>query len=296
MLVISSLFISASVQSASVSWGKTPEEVLTRTSEYLKKHPQDTDALFHQGVAYANLKRWSEAKNIFLNLSEKHADWPEPKNNLAVALLKQGQVEQAQKAIDEAINSHPSFRVAQQNRNRIYDYFAVQAYDRALGKNNNTSLPTMDLLTELSMKQPEPQLQVAAVEVEKKVEEAPAPPVDHVNQLKQRLLAWSRAWSAGDEKNYFLSYSRQFKPSDLRKDYTQWRNIRRIRLRKSQQTRVELDDILIYLSDNKQRAVAEFVQHYTSANYQDRVIKQLLLAMENGSWKILSEREIQKLD
>ena len=255
-------------------------------------------ALFYQAVAYTDLNQWHQAQIIFQNLSIKHADWPEPKNNLAVALLKQGQLEQAQKAIDDAINSQPSFRIAQKNRNSIYEYLAVQAYDKVLGNGKKASLPQMDLLTELTMNKPE------APEVkEKPVELKPAAVVEKrpqqdgsVNHIQQHLLAWSRAWSESDEKRYFSSYSTKFRPFDLRKDYTQWRNIRRVRLKNSQGVRVVLDDIDVYLSDSKQRALAEFVQNYTSSTYQDRVIKQLLLAYENGNWLILSEREIQKLD
>ena len=253
-------------------------------------------ALFYQAVAYADLNQWNQAQIIFQNLSLKHTDWPEPKNNLAVALLKQGQLEQAQKAIDDAINSQPSFRIAQKNRNSIYEYLAVQAYDKVLGKGKKASLPQMDLLTELTMNRPEVKEPPVAVEPEVVVVEKKTQQSDNVNSIRQRLLAWSRAWSESNEKHYFSSYSTQFRPSDLRTDYTQWRNIRRVRLKKSPNVQVVLNDIDIYLSDNKQRAVAEFVQSYSSSTYKDRVIKQLVLESDKGNWLILSEREIQKLD
>ncbi|MDH5734700.1 MAG: hypothetical protein OEY87_01135, partial [Gammaproteobacteria bacterium] len=238
-------------------------------------YPDDAVAQFHRGVAFARLNKLNEAKAVFQNLAGTHQDWPEPKNNLAAVLLKQGELEQAQKAIDEAINSQPSFRVAQNNRNRIYEYLAALAYDKVLGNGKKANPPQIDMLTELSMNQPE--VKTPPVVVKEVVVEKPPQQSNAVNYIKQRLLAWSRAWSEADEKHYFSSYSTRFRPSDPGKDYTQWRNTRLVRLRNSQNTQVVLNQINVYLSDNKQRAVAEFIQNYSSATYKDRVIKQLVL-------------------
>ena len=169
------------------------------------------------------------------------------------------------------------------------------AYDKVLGNGKKASLPEMDLLTELTMNRVEIKDTPVDVKPEEVVIKQPQKN-DLVNHIRQHLLAWSRAWSESDEKHYFSSYSTKFRPSDLRNDYTKWRNIRRLRLRNSPNVQVVLNDIDIYLSDNRQRAVAEFVQSYSSSTYSDRVIKQLVLEFDKGSWLILSEREIQKLD
>ena len=294
LVLFTLLFFSFNVKAKQSSWGETPEDVLRQTQAHLKAGPDDV-ALFHQGVAYADLNQWNKAQIIFQDLSLKHVDWPEPKNNLAVALLKQGQLEKAQKVIDDAINSQPSFRVAQKNRNSIYEYLAAQAYDKVLGNGKKASLPEMDLLTELTMNRPDVKEKPVDVKPEVVIVKQPRQN-DWVNHIRQHLLAWSRAWSESDEKHYFSSYSTKFRPTDLRKDYTRWRNIRRVRLRNTPDVQVVLDNIDIYLSDNRQRAVAEFVQSYSSSKYKDRVIKQLVLEFDKGNWLILSEREIQKLD
>jgi len=293
--------ISANAQSKSSVWGNTPEEILDRTSQHLKKQPGDPVALFHKGLAHSSLKQWSQARSIFQRLSEKHADWPEPKNNLAVALLKQGQLEKAQQSIDAAINSQPSFKVAQKNRNKIYEYLAAQAYEKALGNHKKANLPELDLLTELTLNMPVPEPRVIIKHIPqpvitKKIEPEQKNNRDDSPRVKQRLLDWAKAWSEADENHYFSSYSTNFRPSDLRKDYTQWRNIRRLRLRKYQNILVSLENIKVYFDNDKQRALAEFVQIYKSENYRDKVLKQLVLVLEKDNWLIVSEREVQKLN
>jgi len=102
--------------------------------------------LFNQAVAMSVNEDWLVAEKIFRQLSLTHPEWPEPKNNLAIVLLKLGKVEQAQQAIESAVISLPSFKVAQENRKRLYDHAAAVAYYKAVGDNGKPVFPQIQLL------------------------------------------------------------------------------------------------------------------------------------------------------
>lgn len=261
--------------------------------------PVDDYQQFKQAVTLSQQGSWQQAAEIFAAIAERNPSWPEPKNNLAVSQLNMGQVEQAKHALESAVTSLPSFKTAQDNRQRLYDHLAAVAYSKALGIEEKQKLPALDLLTEIKLaEKPKPEQLVVEkiVEVPVTAIASDDSDVDHVNKIRQGLLSWSSAWSQADTDNYLSAYSTRFQPSDQRKDYTQWRNIRRARLKSSSSTQVELENIKVYLDTDNSQALTEFIQHYKSASYQDKVLKQMHLALENGQWLILSERVIQQLD
>ena len=262
----------------------------------------DDRELFDHAVRLSQQGDWSQAADLFSDIAERHPAWPEPKNNLAVAMLKMGKLDQAQQALEEAVGSQHSFRTAQDNRKRLYDHLAALAYDRAVGKSEQTEMPQLELLTSLALPEtgtavPAPTAAPVAEPVSNKVSEADAAgSMQQVQIIRQHLLDWSRAWSAADVDAYLSAYSRRFQPADPGKDYNQWSNIRRARLQLANNTLVQLDKISVYLAPDNKQALAQFVQSYKSDRYQDRVLKQIQLANENGQWLILSERTIEQLD
>jgi len=267
----------------------------------------DDHSLFSHAVHLSEQGKWLEAARLFTAIAARHPAWPEPKNNLAVAMLNLGKMDLAQQALEDAVGSQPSFRTAQDNRQRLYDYLAAIAYDRALGKSAQTAPPKLALLTRLAL--PEPSTPVSARPAPVKpapvkpvpTQLASASPTQHPAKqvsatIRQRLLAWSRAWSAADVNAYLAAYSLHFKPASPETDYNEWRNIRRARLTIPDNTRVELNNIHIYLDQDNARALAQFEQSYRSDHYHDRVVKQLQLTLEQGQWLIVSERVIEKLN
>ena len=250
--------------------------------------PQDDRQLFTQAVALSAQGKWSEAATLFQQISQRQPAWPESKNNLAVALLQLGQLEQAQRALDAAVTAQASFKTAQQNRQRLYDYLAAIAYEKAMGTKNGTAMPKLELLTQLSEAEP------VIIESAAVVMSPPAQTETQVNAIKQVLALWSKAWSDADINTYLAAYSREFRPSEPGSDYTQWQNSRRVRLANASNTRVRLENIRIYLDMNAQQALAEFVQYYQSASYQDKVLKQMYLTRQQDRWLILEERVIQQ--
>ena len=108
-------------------------------------NPVNDLGLFKQGVQLSTDGEWSNAERIFRGIAERNPSWPEPKNNLAVALYKTGKLEQSHQAFEDAVTSLPSFKTAQINRQRLYDYSATLAYNKAVGNNNKPGMPTLEL-------------------------------------------------------------------------------------------------------------------------------------------------------
>jgi len=270
----------------------------------VRQDKPDARVLFDQAVSLSAHGDWLGAEKLFKQISLDHPGWPESKNNLAIALFNLGKIEQAQQALEDAVTSLPSFRVAQENRKRLYDHSAAMAYHKAIGSNEKPASPQLQLLREIDVSMLEElQPEEAQSEGHTPVENTEALATDAA-ELKQQasdavenaVNRWSKSWTDVNIDQYLSAYSTQFKPSDSVKDYTQWRNIRRAKFRLSGGIRIETQDIKVYLSSNEVQALVEFVQHYQSNKYQDKVIKQLHLVLENDRWLIQSERVLQQLN
>jgi len=89
---------------------------------------EDQDMLlFAQAYELSVLQQWPAAESIYRDLLERNKDWPEPKNNLAILLLKTNRIDEARVMLEEAVVSTPSYRTAQKNRTQLYDFLAAQA-------------------------------------------------------------------------------------------------------------------------------------------------------------------------
>lgn len=118
---------------------------------------------------------------------------------------------------------------------------------------------------------------------------------DIEQQVNNSLQSWLESWSSADVNGYLSIYSTRFHPSEQGKSYQQWQSDRTNKLRFGKVVKVTADDVEVYVDSSRQQALAQFVQHYKSSTYQDKVIKQLELALEDGRWLIRSERVLQQL-
>lgn len=103
-----------------------------------------------------------------------------------------------------------------------------------------------------------------------------------------RIQQWVTAWEQKNFDAYAGYYSKNFEPTGFpSKDA--WLKNRKQRLAKSGPIRITLQDINISVTGNK--AVAEFMQIYSSPTYTDKVMKQLVLELEqeNKQWVIVKE-------
>jgi len=265
---------------------------------------EDQDMLlFAQAYELSVQQQWPAAEPIYRDLLERNKDWPEPKNNLAILLLKTNRIDEARLMLEEAVVSTPSYRMAQKNRTQLYDFLAAQAYGKALGSAQNSVMPEMDLIEHIF----QPVKTVEKV-VEKKVEVIvekkvfiksksiqKEPNVIVVSLIKKQLLNWSSAWSHGNFEDYIQSYSEQFVPIDERLAFSEWKKNRRVKLQRSHSVQVTLDELKIFIDGSTNSALVEFVQHYTSPAYSDSVLKQLYMQKSQNNWQILSERVIKTL-
>ena len=115
------------------------------------------------------------------------------------------------------------------------------------------------------------------------------------DQVKDSLMKWSESWLNSDVEQYLSAYSNEFVPPGKIKNYAHWSKQRKEKLRKGKIDRISLDSIQVYIDNEKQQALAEFIQDYKSSNYQDKVLKQMRLTFKNDRWLITSEEVLKKL-
>lgn len=127
-------------------------EALSKTNEYLVKHPADPQMRFMKGVLLAEQNKPEEAIAIFTKLTEDYKDLPEPYNNLAVLYAAKGDYDKARVTLEKAIRTNPSYMTAYENLGDVYGKMASQAYDKALalGANNAPVKSRLTLLRSFS--------------------------------------------------------------------------------------------------------------------------------------------------
>ena len=134
-----------------------PEKALERLEIYLTSRPKDAQGpkiaqgRFLKGLILAEQGKTADAVQTFTRLTEEYPELPEPYNNLAVLYASQGQYDKARRALEMAINTHPSYATAHENLGDIYAKLASQAYDKALqlDKSNVAAQTKLALVKEL---------------------------------------------------------------------------------------------------------------------------------------------------
>ena len=107
-------------------------EALKITDEQLSRSNSDIKLQFMKGLILTRLERYSDAEKIFIQLTKENPELPEPFNNLAVVYAAQGKYAEAADALQNAINTHPSYATAHENLGDIYAKMASRAYNQAL--------------------------------------------------------------------------------------------------------------------------------------------------------------------
>lgn len=116
------------------------QEAMLTMEEQLSRNPNHVHLLFLKGLIHASRNEFEPAKKIFLELTKSNPELPEPFNNLAVIYAAQGDYDAARLALQQAINTHPSYATAHENLGDIYAKLASKAYNQALEldeKNSN---------------------------------------------------------------------------------------------------------------------------------------------------------------
>ncbi len=296
------------------------KNALNLTEDELASNKSDIKLQFMKGLILTRLDQFSEAEQVFIQLTTDNPDLPEPFNNLAVVYAAQGKYVEAEAALKNAINTHPSYATAHENLGDIYAKMASRAYNQALelDTSNRTAREKLSLVNELisappetiaSKKEavavtatPEPEIitipvktgpvtaktqaKVAAAEPDKtNVEEANA---QNRIDVDSSLKNWVNAWSAQDVDTYLATYAQEFIPPQ-RLSRSEWEEDRRIRLRKPGFIKITISNVKINLH-GKDYAEIKFTQAYQSNTYSDKVKKELLMRKIADKWLITQER------
>ncbi|MBQ0757688.1 MAG: tetratricopeptide repeat protein [Amphritea sp.] len=107
------------------------------------------------------------------------------------------------------------------------------------------------------------------------------------SELQQLITNWATSWSAQNVEAYLDFYTGEYSP-DPKVTHKQWEWGRHKRISKPAFIKIEVSDISLAEAGNG-RVRSVFRQTYQSDTYQDKVYKTLILALENGQWKITTE-------
>jgi len=124
------------------------QRALSTTNKQLAKDKSNVNLLFLKGLILTKKNELEQAKSVFIALSKDHPELPEPYNNLAVIYAAQGDFDNARQALQDAINTHPSYATAHENMGDIYAKMASRAYNQALqlDKDNETAREKLSLI------------------------------------------------------------------------------------------------------------------------------------------------------
>jgi tetratricopeptide (TPR) repeat protein len=253
--------------------------------QLLQKHSGDPDIEFLTAYAYQMSQQSGKAARYYQELIREYPELPEPRNNLAMIYLSNGDYDRASELLVNAINTHHSYATAYANLSNIYTGIASEAYRRAVSESKQSATYANNIeltaLTRLSS------LNVGNIP-ESGLTESSATGLTLVNQL----IGWAKAWSEKKFDAYIGYYSGDHK-LDL-PTHQAWVEHRRKRVLRPGYIKIEVSNFRIRAqSDN--RATIDFEQSFNSLDYSDRVIKRIRLNRINSKWKITDERVVSVL-
>ncbi len=293
-------------------------EAVYRADQFLTSHPRDPRMRFLKGLAVAEQGKSVEATAIFVKLTQDHPELPEPYNNLAVLYSKQGQYDQARRALEAAIRTNPSYATAYENLGDVYAKLASQAYAKALqvdGGNSAKVTPKLAMIRDLfspktaalaaanpkpatigkpavaptvtAPPKPAPVVTAAAPSTPPVPAPTPAPAAASAGDEAEALAAvqaWASAWSRKDVPAYFAAYTPQYSGGKSRKA---WEGERRARIEGKRSISVTLSDVRARVQGD--RATVQFRQQYNADTLKVSSRKTLELVKVSGRWLIQKE-------
>ncbi len=300
------------------------DEAISNINEALKTSPKDYNLIFLKAVILAGRNNVVEAQQLFKQLSAEFPDRPEPLNNLAVLLAREGRFDEARSLLDRAMLTDLKYAQIQRNIGDLNAKLASQAYEKALKKNTTTQSAQLSFLRDLAGQAilapvtlaqntvteplPNPVVKGSAAKTppsaptltEKPITaEVPAPLKDPKNEtvaparsdrLEKSVLdatqKWARAWSARDVDQYLAYYDKQF--SGKEQSRSVWEGDRRNKILGKK--RIQVDVQMPKVSISGARATVSFSQIYRADALNIRSRKTLVWVQQGNSWVIVDER------
>jgi len=261
-------------------------QALTQIKPLLEQQPGHVSGRFLQAQALFAVGKQKQAQQLMQDLLREQPRQPEIHNNLAVMYASQGNYDGARKQLELALATHSGYQVAYDNLTVIYNRLASQTYHNALSPDEKLVLPEPHLAMIAHLLLPAIKQDVPVSENTRPVTTVPVLTDDKM-AIKAMIKSWARAWSSQKPEQYLGHYDDHFTPrAGLSKK--EWVAKRRVRLKKPQYIRVNVDNIDIIPID--ERVVSVFLrQHYESDRLNDTVSKNLIIRKGDDKWRIFQE-------
>ena len=276
-------------------------------NDILQQDPTNTRARFLTAYSYQMIAKTDKAISLYQDLIRDHPTLPEPRNNLAMIYLEQGDYDLASQMLVSAINTRISYAIAYANLSQVYKGIASEAYRRAISQSTEPAKYTHDIeltaITRLDFQGSETAPKIANLSVSQPVLKEPLAEdiattqtvVNAANEgtlLIEKVRNWAQAWSSKDFDNYRASYAPDYRAKF--NTHEQWVKYRQKRILRPGDIKVEVSDFTV-----KQRganlATVDFTQAFSSPRYSDRVVKRLDFNRVGSQWKIAVERVLSVL-
>jgi tetratricopeptide (TPR) repeat protein len=276
---------------------------LEKVEALLAANPKDARVRFLKGLILTEQGKPEDAIKVFNALTVDYPELPEPYNNLAVLYAAQGQYDQARRALEMAIRTHPSYAIAHENLGDVYAKMASEAYDKALqlDRGNKTAQTKLSLIRELfvapaprpsSGTLPSPTTTAASPAAPAKSAAPPVPAATAAPGSSQEIMStvqgWAKAWSNQDADAYLSYYSREF-ATPGGESWDAWAATRRDRLTKPNSIDVSVESPKVSF-DGDRRVVVTFRQNYRSDTLRSTGEKKLTLVKGTDRWLIVQEQ------
>jgi len=257
-------------------------------NQFLVERPNNAKIQFLTAYAYQMDQQTDRAKELYEGLIRENPELPEPRNNLAMIYLDKGDSDKASQLLIDALNTHSSYSMAYNNLGRIYRSIASATYRQAVSESNQpVESPRIELVALSNLSLPDPPPRVTQPGISSVVNSANVQTL-LIEQIKQ----WAKSWKNKDFPTYISYYSANHSPSF--NTHIAWVEHRRNRIMRPGTINVVVSDIEISAQDENS-AIINFKQVYDSANYSDKVLKQITFRRIGSTWKISDERVISAL-
>ena len=279
----------------------------------LRQTPTDANTRFLTAYAYQMTGKTDKAIKMYEDLIRDEPQLPEPRNNLAMIFLEQGDYDHASQLLVSAINTRISYAIAYANLSQVYKGIASEAYRRAISQSSETDKYTHDIeltaITWLDSSSTDASTQVASLSTTKVilpvaiVKKAPVAETDDATPslvnvanldtlMIEKVISWANAWSNKNFDNYQAAYAPEYR--DKFNTHAQWVKHRRGRILRPGDIKVEVSGFSVK-QRNANRVTVDFTQAFNSPSYSDRVVKRLDFEQVGNQWKIAKERVLSVL-
>ncbi len=270
---------------------QTVEEDIRELQAILEEVPDSGEVRLLLGLRWMELEQFDEAEKEFRRLKDLCAESPTAINNLAVALAAKARYEDALRELSKI----PDDPTAIDNGEAIGTVLDFWDPSQRLPDTDSVDLTLLDIAD--SCIRPPVESEEASDEggPERSEIEGPAATeaaaavtgADHRAPFEV-VADWAAAWRAQDANAYLAHYSERFvPPGGISLD--KWRARRQDRLTGPEFIELEIRELRNQKLEPGQVEV-EFRQSYRSDTFQDVVRKTLRMALEEGGWRIVSER------